>query len=212
MIPVRGSVVALLIAAGCASSSPATKPDDKIPVKEARVLVGQDHQIRLTARLATDRFAPNSLVAIRFDVENRRDEPIAVADIASESTYDSESRVITVNVGSEVPGNELLPRLVKIASGATATFRTTARVRGSFAGEEGQIVRPGSIRVNLHFLTGLEPFSRLIDIPEKSIHDPALAESLFTLWIDHSQAVATNDLPIRWGGPNSVNFGGPGEN
>ena len=66
----RGSVAVLLIAGGCSTSSPGTNPVDNAPVKEARILVGQDNQVRLTARLATDRFAPNSLVGIRFDVEN----------------------------------------------------------------------------------------------------------------------------------------------
>ncbi|HVT04785.1 MAG TPA: hypothetical protein VHL58_15585 [Thermoanaerobaculia bacterium] len=173
--------------------------------------MGQDNQVRLTARLATDRFAPNSLVGIRFDVENRRDEPIAVADIASETVYDVDSGVITVNVGSEVPGNEFLPRLVKVGAGETKIFRTSARVRASVIAEGTQVSRPRSIRVNLHFLTAIEPFAKLIDISEKAIRDPALADSLFALWVDHIQAVATNDLPIRWGGPNTVNFGGPSE-
>ena len=204
------SLAVLVLAAGCATSSVAKKPAEDKTIREGRVLVGLENQVRLTARLATDRFAPNSVVALRYEVENRRDQPIAIADIVSDTQYDSETQVITVNVGSEVPGNELLPRLVKVDPGQTRTFNTSARIRGSVVAEGTQVARPHSIRVNLHFLTSIEPFAQLIDIPEKALHDPALADSLFSTWVDHTQTVITNDLPVRWGGTNTVSFGGPG--
>jgi hypothetical protein len=45
---------------------------------------------------------------------------------------------------------------------------------------------------------------KLIDIPEKAVHDPELANSIFTTWVEKNETVMTNTLPMRWRGVPAV--------
>jgi hypothetical protein len=38
----------------------------------------------------------------------------------------------------------------------------------------------------------------LIAIPERAVHDPALAAQLFPKWVEGNETVFTNTLPMRW--------------
>ena len=60
-------------------------------------------------------------VAIAYTITNQRENTIAVADLVPVSSFDNETRTITVHIGSEVPGEILLPRLITIAPGDKST-------------------------------------------------------------------------------------------
>ncbi len=91
----------LFLLAGCASS----------PVDESARLVGREGDVRIDALMTGLRAGGGSTVNITYEVENLRPEPIAIADIVPEAMYDPDTGLITVLIGSEVPGNQFLPRL-----------------------------------------------------------------------------------------------------
>lgn len=180
------ALVGALLLSACATAT-FDEPD-------ARIAVGTDEGVRVEATITGDTFGPGARVPISYEVTNRRERPIAVADIVAETTYDAETREVTVGVGSEVPGEQMLPRLVVIAPGKSQTFATAALIR--FPGGTNS---PNALRLRLNFLSDVEPFAELVGITQKAVLDPKRATELFPLWVERTEAVFTNAVPMRWG-------------
>lgn len=162
-------------------------------------MVGTDNDVRVDAEITGDSLNPTVSIPIKCDVTNNRSTPILVADLIPQASYDPESQTVTVDLGSEIPGEQFLPRLLSIAPSGRRTFTTSARVvlRGGSAPLGFR--RPNALRIRLNFLGGeTAPFQKLIDIPERAVHDPALAAELFTRWVERNETVTTNTLPMRW--------------
>ncbi|HEY5609759.1 MAG TPA: hypothetical protein VIL97_01020 [Thermoanaerobaculia bacterium] len=194
---IRSSFLVLIafMAFGCASSQP------HIDKGEPKRVLGREGDVRIDAQIFNARLTPNSAVEVRYEIENFRSHPIAVADLLPETTYDIESRTITVKLGSEVPGNEFLPRLLQVNSGEKKAFSAGARVNIRLpAGDSSSpfVPFPRYLRVQLHFLGDVKPFEPLVDIPERAVHDPEMANSLFPAWIENLESVTTNTIPIEW--------------
>lgn len=185
----------LLVTIGCASKG--------VDLDEAARLMGREGDVRVDAQLSTLDVRRGSNVGITYEVENLRPVPIAIADIVPEVTYDAQTGIITILLGSEVPGNAFLPRLDLVRSGERKTFR--ARVNLNV----GSTVRtaPRAVRIRLSYLQDVEPFESLIEISEKAVHDPDLANSLFLKWIDSVRFVQTNEVPLHWIGRARDNVG-----
>lgn len=187
---------AVLVAAGCATTHP-------VDMKEPRRLVGTENGVRVDAQVTTEQLSPGGSIPITYDITNERTAPIAVADLVPESSYDSDTQTVTITFGSEVPGYSFLPRLLVIAPGAKKSFSSRANVNvpatgNTVAGTFGRY--PHGLQVKLHFLADLQPFQQLIGIPEKSLHDPKLADALLPKWLEHNETILTNVLPMRWVG------------
>lgn len=183
----------VLFVAGCASTP-------TVDLDEPRRVVGTENSVRLDAQIFGERLTSNSSIRLKYDISNERDYPIAVADIIPETSYDADTQTVTVSIGSEVPGMELLPRLLTIAPGEKKSFSTVARfniVMGRTVTPTSRF--PNALRVKMHFLNEPEQFQRLIAIPERAIHDPKLADELFPKWLEKNETVYTNSLPMRWG-------------
>lgn len=161
-----------LLAGGCASTR-------TIDPEEPRRIVGTENDVRIDAEVFGEKISAASAVPIRYEITNQRSTPIAVADMVSASSYDPDTRTITVDIGSEVPGTELLPRLIAIAPGEKKSFSTSARVRMLMpgAGRSGNV--PAALRIKLSFLGGdLTVFQPLLAMTQKALNDRALAHAL----------------------------------
>lgn len=183
----------LLLLAGCA-----TTPVD---MAEPRRIVGTENSVRIDAQVSADQIAPGAQIPITYVITNQRPTPIAFAELIPEMSYDSDSGMFTVSLGSEVPGNVTLPRLVEIGPGEKKSFSAAARVTQMIPARNADpIVRaaPAGLRLKLNFLGDTEPFRQLIGIKEVAVADSKLADQLFTLWLERNEVVYTNAIPMRW--------------
>ncbi|HLJ74598.1 MAG TPA: hypothetical protein VKU62_08445 [Thermoanaerobaculia bacterium] len=181
-----------LFLAACATTKP-------VPMSEPRRVVGTDNDVRIDAEVVGDRLGPNVTVPLQYDITNNRRNTILIADLLPESTYDPDTRTVTINIGSEIPGEEFLPRLIPIRPGERKSFKTAAHVTIVANMASPWVPRPNALRLKVNFLSNPEPFQMLIAIPEKAVRDRALAAQLFTKWVEGNETVFTNSLPMRWG-------------
>jgi len=189
--------MSLLSLAACATTT-------QVSMNEPRRVVGTENAVRVDAEINGDEIRNGAPVLITYAITNNRSERIAVADIVPETTFDKETQTITVSIGSEVPGETLLPRLIAIEPGEKKTFSTTARVGFSLpplASANPDAPRPVSLlRLKVNFLGDTAPFAELIGIPEKAVANPKRADELFPMWIERNEAVYTNAVPMHWNG------------
>jgi hypothetical protein len=206
------SLAALL--AGCATSTPKTPSPENSgkpsaaqkDLKEGRKMMGTENDVRVDAEIYGDRIDSTTVLPVKYTIENRRNTPILVADIVPLTTYDPDTRTITVNVGSEVPGQTLLPRLIQINPTEKKEFTVGAHTNILVAeGATGLLTPlPRQVQLRLNFLGDVHPFTQLINIPEKAVNDPKLANELFTQWVEGNETVLTNALPVKWGKPQDL--------
>ena len=192
---VKRSSAALLVALfaiACASTKP-------VNMTEPRRVVGTENDVRIDAEVYTDILAANVTIPIKYDVTNNRQSAILIADLVPQAAYDAETQTVTVDIGAEIPGEQFLPRLVSIPSGGKKSFTTAAHVVIMHNPTATPFApRPNALRIRVNFLGETKPFEKLIDIPERAVHDPALAQAIFPVWVEKNETVVTNALPMHW--------------
>jgi len=183
---------ALLVLAGCASTS-------TVDMEEPRRVVGTENNVRIDAQVFGDHLSESARIAIKYDITNERNETIAIADLVPEASYDPDTQTVTVNIGSEVPGHEFLPRLLTIPPGEKKSFDAVARINVIVSRTVTPTTRfPNALRIKLNFLGDTSRFEQLIAIPERAVRSRELADELFPVWLERNEAVFTNALPMRW--------------
>lgn len=182
-------VLASLSLAGCASSA--------VNMSEPRRVVGTESSVRLDAQIS-DEVRPGAPLAIQYEITNDRPHAIAVADILPETSWDGETRMVTISIGSEVPGTTMLPRLIRIGPGEKRQFTTTASLARVVPSRSADPRATNStlLRVRLNFLADTEPFAELIGIPEKAVANARRADELFAAWLEQNEVVYTNAVPV----------------
>jgi hypothetical protein len=186
------SVIGLTLSS-CASSS-----GQAVNLNESRRVVGTDNDVRVDAEVWGDRLASSLAVPIKYDITNLRSGSIAIAELMPTTSYDPDTQTVMVSIGSEVPGEQFLPRLIVIGPGEKKSFAGVAHVNILMPGMSPLIHYPNALQIKVNFLNDPKPFERLIAIPERAVHDPQLANELFPKWIDRNEVVLTNALPMKW--------------
>lgn len=187
-----GSIMlSLLFFAACSSAPP-------VNMTAPRRVVGTESSVRIDAEISEEMHAGGA-VAISYVITNQRETAIAVADVVQETAFDRETRTMTVSIGAEVPGETVLPRLVRIGPGEKKSFTTTARMARVIipASPDPRVVNRTLLRLKLNFLGDTAPFAELIGIPVKSIADKQRADALFTPWLERNEVLYTNAIPVR---------------
>jgi hypothetical protein len=200
-----GCALTLLLIASCNSvtpPAPATTPG-KINMKEPRRMVGTENNVRVDAEIFGEEMIQGGSIAIKYEITNQRATPILIADLIAQSNYDPDTRTVTIDIGSEIPGAELLPRLLAIPSGERRTFHAGAHISIAIPPNSPWTPKPRALQLRVNFLGDPAPFVKLVDIPERSIRDKKLADELFPKWVERNETVTTNALPMRWQGPRT---------
>ena len=207
---IAAAAAVAIVAVACASSSkpaqPAASPGAAIAVDpappanlaEERSIIGSENGVRVEARVRGETFKEASNINVSYDVINDRSTPVAIADIAAISSYDPEMRTVTLEIGSEVPGQQLLPRLVVIPAGGRKSFSAAAHMGVVHPTDAAFSRPPNALRVKVNFLGDTRPFEKLIVMQEKALRDPQLANELFPQWVERNEIVITNTLPMHW--------------
>lgn len=191
----------IVMTAACAFSLIGCATAQHVDLREPSRLLGRESDVRIDAQMiGSERVSSSSVMTLNYQVQNFRQQPIAFAELVPMTTFDEETGAVTVTLGTEVPGNQLIPRLTMIPSGGKKTF--TAGIRMNFiVPNRGQFTAyPSSLRIKLSFLRDVEPFRKLLDIPERAVNDPALAADLFPVWVENQETVITNTIPLQWSG------------
>lgn len=179
-------------------------------MKEPRRLVATDNDVRLDAQVKVEMLGPSTDVPIDYVVTNNRPTAIAIAELIPNATYDSDTQTVTVTFGSEVPGQQFLPRLIVIKPGEHRAFSSGARVNVPITELVNQNPfhrYPNGLRIRLNFLGDVQPFMKLVGISERAVRDPQLANELFPKWVELNESVITSVLPMRWIGTPAGNDG-----
>ncbi|MGH9422391.1 MAG: hypothetical protein ACRD3J_20610 [Thermoanaerobaculia bacterium] len=183
------------------ASESASKPVEKpggVDMKEPRRMVGTENNVRIDAEIYGDSISQGSSIAFKYDITNQRSSPVLIADLLTQTTYDPDTGIVTISIGSEIPGEEVLPRLLSIPSGTRRSFSTGARINVQTNFSSPWIPKPKALQIRVNFLGDPAPFLKLIDIPEKAVHDRQLAAEIFQKWVEGNETVTTNALPMRW--------------
>lgn len=184
-------LVLWLLPLACTSTKP-------VNMSEPRRVVGTESDVRVDGEIYGDQLGPNVTVPLKYDVTNHRQTTILIADLIPETTYDPETHTVTISIGAEIPGEQFLPRLIPVRPGERKSFATAAHVVIVANTASPWVPRPNALRLKVNFLGDPKPFEKLISIPEKAVHDPALAAQLFPKWVEGNESVFTNTLPMRW--------------
>lgn len=193
----------MVVISGCAS----TKIPTTVDMREARRVVGTENDVRIDAEVYGDKLTTTTTLPIRYDITNNRSRQILIADIIPDATYDPETLTVTITIGTEVPGEAFLPRLIPIASGEKKTFNTAARVTIAASSSVSPWQRhPNAVRIRVNFLSDPSPFQQLVSIKENVVADKQLADALFPKWVEDNETVTTNALPMHWAGPTADSF------
>ena len=187
----------MILLAACATTTSTRKPTP-VDQNEPRRIVGTDNSVRIDAEVFGDQLSQSVTLPIKYDITNNRQATIAIADLVPEATYDDESRIVTISIGSEVPGATLLPRLIAIAPGEKKSFSAIARVNIMLPTGTPTTRIPRQLQLKLNFLDDTSQFEQLIAMTEKGLNDPKLADELFPKWLERNETVYTNALPMRW--------------
>lgn len=183
----------IFLLTGCASSGGVVSGD------APPAAIGRTNDVKLTAQLSTAQFSAGVPVRLTYELENLRSTAVAFAELVPETSYDRAAKIITVSLGTEVPGNEMLPRLVQLLPGEKRSFSTGVRLPLVARGGAGEFSAPQALQVKANFLGRVEPFTALIGVSERVVHSPKLADELFAAWLEHNETILTNAIPISWG-------------
>jgi hypothetical protein len=188
----RAAVVLLasVLLSACASKPP-------VNMSATRRVVGTENAVRIDAEIVEE-MRVGGAISITYVITNQRPTAIAVADILPETTYDREAGTMTVSIGSEVPGEVTLPRLVRIDPGEKKSFTTAARVgRVMPMTLNPQAPARTLLRLKVNFLGDTTPFAELIDIPERFVASKERADALFAPWLERNEVLYTNAIPVQ---------------
>jgi hypothetical protein len=184
------AIATILMLAGCGTAS--------VDMDENARVLGLENGVRVDANFfGLTGSGRSASISVTYEIENQRAASIAFAEVVPIASLDSETGTFTVIVGSEVPGQQMLPRLMEIKPGERLSFSTAARLVVPTPEHEVRRMRPRDINLKVVYLENVEPFRELVGIPEVAVRDPNRADELFLPWVEGTRSVTTNAVPLQ---------------
>jgi hypothetical protein len=170
-----------------------------IDMDDPRRALGREGDVRIDAQLLRDTVSPNSTIVVTYQVQNLSTAMLAIADKVADSSYDEETRTITVALGSEVPPDGSLPHMTVVRPGETKVLQSTARAAMTAAAMRASMASvPRYVQVKVAVLRDVTPFAPLIDQQQAKGARHRLSDELFDRWIESSDTIFLNAIPVRF--------------
>jgi len=171
-----------------------------VDFNDPRRALGREGNVRIDAELAQDTISSNSPLTITYQIENLTSSTIAVADKVVDIDFDRDLQTITLSVGAEIPpGN--MPHLVTIKSGEKRTLNAGGLVHVTVPDAQTPwSAVPRYVQVKVTVLRDVTPFASLIEQQNHSTSPIALPSSMFDRWVEGSESVLLNTIPVYWRG------------
>jgi hypothetical protein len=169
-----------------------------IDMTDPRRALGREDGVRVDAQLLRETVSPGVPIGITYQIENLSESAIAIATKVADSSYDEESRTITLSVGSEVPPDGNMPQMIVIApgekkvlqAGATPVLRA-ANARKAFS------AFPRFVQVKVAILRNIRPFATLLE-KQDGRSKQRLTDEQFDQWFESNDTIFLNTVPVHY--------------
>jgi hypothetical protein len=170
-----------------------------VDMNDPRRAVGSEDDVRVDAQLTSEFVSPNSPVSVTYQIQNLSSRSVAVAGGLCEASYDRDSRTITLSVGSEVPRDGEMPRLVTISPGEKRTFIVGAVLRVNVPSMRTPLTSvPAFVQIKVNVLRDVAPFVALINRQRSASAAIALSDDQFDQWLKTNESIFLNVIPVRF--------------
>ena len=175
--------------------APSALAGSAIDMDDPRRALGRQNDIRIDAQLLAESVSPGSPIGVTWQIDNGSSGPVAVSPKTASASFDSETGVITLAIGSEVPGDGRMPDLEIIPAGEKRVFRSGAAAKINAGAIRSRFAAaPRSVQVKVTILRDTEPFMALIEADSNEI----LSDELFELWFEATDTILLNTLPVYY--------------
>lgn len=165
-----------------------------IDMEDPRRALGREGDIRIDAQLLRDSVGPGMPISITYQIHNLSTSAVAIAHKVTDSSYDEDSRTITMVVGSEVPPDGNMPSMVVVAPGEKKILQAAVTPLMSAAALKSLAV-PRFVQVKIAILRDLGPFLTLIQ-QHGSRAKQRLSDAQFEQWFDSNDTIFLNAVPV----------------
>jgi hypothetical protein len=172
-----------------------------VDMSDPRRALGREDNIRIDAELIQDTISPNSSLSVVYQIQNFTNRTIGVADKVTDVTYDPDTGTVTFAIGAEVPVGAAMPHVATIAPGEKRVLTAGGVLHAVVPRQRSPwTVVPRSVQIEVNVLRDVTPFATLLVQQAKSAVAPALPNDLFDRWVDATDSVFLNPIPVRWNG------------
>lgn len=169
-----------------------------IDMTDPRRALGRENGIRVDAQLLRETVSHGVPIGITYQIENLSQSSIAIATKVADTSYDEDSRTITLSVGSEVPPDGNMPQMIVIApgekkvlsAGATPVLRA-ANSRNAFSSF------PRFVQVKVAILRNIRPFAKLLEKQDGRSRQ-RLTDEQFDQWFESNDTIFLNTVPVHY--------------
>jgi hypothetical protein len=170
-----------------------------IDMTDPKRALGREDDVRVDAQLTQDTVSAGSPISVTYQVQNLSAEPVAIAEKICEVSYDSDSRTITMSIGSEVPKEGAMPKLVTLAPGEKKTFTIGRVLHAAVSSMRTPFsVTPRFVQIKVNVLRGLSALRSLFDRQARSTTPVTLDDREFETWLEHNDAIFLNAIPVQY--------------
>jgi hypothetical protein len=173
----------------------------RVDFNDPRRALGREGDIRVDAELAQDAVSPNSPITVTYQIQNLSKAVIAVADKVADTDFDLESLTVTLAIGAEIPPGTQMPHLVTINPGEKRVLTACALLHVVVPNVRTRWTAvPRYVQVKVTVLRDVTPFATLIEQQTRSAAHVALPNSMFDRWVEASDSILLNAIPVYWKG------------
>src|SRR5438477_4117178 len=172
-----------------------------VDFNDPRRALGREGDIRVDAELAQDTLSANSPVTVTYQIQNLSKATIAIADKIADTDFDLESLTVTLAIGAEIPPGTQMPHLVTINPGEKRVLTSGALLHVAVPNVRTRwSAVPRFVQVKVTVLRDVTPFAKLIEQQNRNAAPVALPNNMFDRWIDASDSIVLNAMPVDWKG------------